>query len=470
MLSLPAFRWSYLIWLLLASLVLLHAGLYNGFPLVTSDTGTYLNSALHLTVPDDRPLTYGLFARAAGLGFSLWFVIFFQCLVLGGLLLRYVREFAPRLTHPAARLAVLTLGVCATGVSWFSSQLMPDIFTPIGLLALALVLLGRTRSLAERAAWLALTLLAGMMHTSNLLTFSLVVIAVGLGAWRGRWFAHGLLRKRDWQLATAVVLAGWLALPTLHLAFGGGFTLSRASPAFLMARLSESGVLERFMDRECATGNYAICAYRSKLPNDAISFMWDANSPLNQAGGWNATREEYQRIIVKIARSPRYYPYLASETAQAMLRQLTHVGLGDGLTPFREDTNPYWKVGEYNTYELKEYLSSLQNRNQLTFFPSLNERVYLAYVLALVAGLLGLGSAAVRRRVGAPTGLLFTVLGAGIAANALVTGALANVLDRLQARTAWLLPFMVLVLAVELLLALRETRRAAAPATAFTPD
>lgn len=446
-------RWSSLLWLLLASLVLLHAGLYNGFPLVTSDTGTYLNSALHLTVADDRPITYSLFVRAAGLGFSLWLVVFFQCLLLGGLLLRCIREFAPRLRHPAAQLALLTLGVWATGVSWFSSQLMPDIFTAIGLLTLALVLLGRARTAAERAAWLALTLAAELMHSANLLTFTLVALAVGTGAWRAGWFGPGLLRRADWRWATTVVLAGWLALPTLHLAFGGGFTVSRASPAFLMARLSEAGVLERFLDRECATSSYDLCKYRDKLPDDAMIFMWDPNSPLYQAGGWNATHDEYQRIIGQILRSPRYYPQLASEAAQSTLRQLTHVGVGDGLMPFRENTNPYWKVGEYNRPELKEYMSSLQNRNALPFFNSLNERVYLSYVLALLAGLAGLSSPTARRTLGTPAALLLTVLGTGVVANAFVTGALANVLDRLQARVAWLLPFVVLVLAAELLLA-----------------
>jgi len=79
-----------LLWLLLGSLVLLYGGLYNGFPLVTYDTGTYLGSGMSGVVPDDRPITYGLFTRLAGLNFSLWFVIFFQCLVLAELLLRYL--------------------------------------------------------------------------------------------------------------------------------------------------------------------------------------------------------------------------------------------------------------------------------------------------------------------------------------------------------------------------------------------
>ena len=457
-------------WVLLASLVLLYAGLYNGFPLVTSDSGTYLASARFLTVPYDRPVTYGLFIRAASLdGVSLWFVIFAQCLLLGGLLMRYIREFAPRLAHPAARLALLAAAVWGTGASWFSCQLMPDVFTPIGLLALGLVVLGRCRSGWERAAWLAVALGSGMMHSSNLLTFSVVVVAMGVMGWRGRWFGARRLRARHWALATAAVLAGWAALPALHAALGGGFTVARASPAFLMARLSESGVLERFLDRECdGYYSYTLCTYRNQLPDNAMQFMWDPKSPMHLAGGMEATRDEYRHVIGLILRSPRYYPALASAAVQATLRQLTHVGLGDGLFAYRENTSPYWRMGDY-PFERKAYMSSLQNRGELSF-GALNERVGLAYLLAVVAGLAGLGSAAVRRRLGPGAAFWLVLLGTGLVANAFVTGALANVLDRLQARVAWLLPFAVLVLAAELLLGIwAEWRARPAPLEPAAP-
>lgn len=446
--------WPGLLWVLLATLVLLHAGLYNGFPLVTSDSGTYLASARFLTVPDDRPVTYGLFIRAASLdGVSLWGVIFAQCLLLGGLLLRYVQEFAPRVAHPAARLALVVAAVWGTGASWFSCQLMPDVFTAIGLLALGLVLLGRGRGALDRAAWAAVAFGAGLMHSSNLLTFSLVAVGLGLVLWRRRWFGpgpagQGRRRVRAWALGTAVALAGWGALPALHAALGGGFTLTRASPAFLMARLSESGVLERFLDRECGGYySYTLCTYRDKLPNDAMGFMWSPGSPMHLAGGMEATRDEYRRIIGLVLRSPRYYPALAAAAVQATLRQLTHVYVGDGLFPYRENSSPYWRMGDY-PYERKAYMASLQNRGELSF-GALNERVGLTYALAVAAALAGLGSGAVRRRLGPGAALLLALVGAGLVANAFVTGALANVLDRLQARVAWLLPFAVLVLATE---------------------
>jgi hypothetical protein len=442
-------------WPLLAGLVLLYAALYNGFPLVTSDTGTYLVSALDLTVPIDRPVTYGLFIRATSLwGWSLWGVAFAQCLLLGGLLLRYIREFAPRLVHPAGRLALLVLAVWATGVSWFSSQLMPDIFTAIGVLALGLVLLGRCRSGWERAGWLAVTFLAELVHSSNLLTFNIIVLSMGLVAWRVPMAGVAQLGTRRWTLALAVTLAGWVALPTLHAALGGGFTIVRASPAFLMARLSESGVLERFLDRECnGPNNYSLCKYRSKLPDDAMGFMWQSDTPMQLAGGMEATCDEYRRIIGLVLRSPRYYPALAWTAVQATLRQLTHVGLGDGLGPYRENTAPFWPMRSY-PYELKAYMSSMQNHGQLGF-GGLNERAGLAYLLAVVAGLSGLASRAVWRWLGPGAASWLVLVGTALVANAFATGAVANVYDRLQSRVAWLLPFAVLVLLAEVLLGLR---------------
>lgn len=450
-------------WLLLGGLLLIGAGLYNGFPLVTSDSGTYLNSALLYTVPDDRPITYGLFVRFTSLRLTLWLVIFVQGVLLAGLLLRCVAEFVPRLQSNMSRFLVVGFTIWATGVSWYCSQLMPDIFTAIGLLSLCLLLLGRFRSPGGQLLLLLILALATLMHNSHLLINTLVVVGFGLVAYQQRLFARGLVRRAHWLATTGVVLSSWLLLPTIQAGFGGGFTLSRASPAFLMARLCETGILEQYLDRNCGTYNgFKLCAYRDKLPNDAIAFMWDENSPFNQTGGLKENLSEYQQIVRDVLTSPRYYPLLISESIQATLRQLTHIGYGDGLTPYRENTNPYWKVQVLVAYELKEYMSSLQNRNSLSF-TTLNDRVYGLQWLSLL--LLALfvrratkpdASASTKHLL-----LLLVVVGLGMIANAFVTGALANVLDRLQSRVAWLVPFVAILVAVqEGPLLLQEARRA----------
>ena len=444
-------RFRSLLWLLLGSLVLLYGGLYNGFPIVTYDTGTYLGSGLDLVVPDDRPIAYGLFTRLASLHFSLWFVIFFQCLLLAGLLLRYLAVYVPRARHPATRLALLLAFVWATGLSWISCELMADVFTPIGLLALGLVLLGHARGAGERAGLLLLTLVSALMHSSNVLTFSLVVGGFGALAGARGWFRRGWLRAAYWRQSLAVVLAVWLVLPGLHAAFGGGFAISRAAPAFLMGRLAETGILEQYLARNCddPQANF-LCAYRDSLPDTASEFVWSPNSPLNKTGGWNAHLAEYRHIIGQVLASPRYYPYLAAEAGQATLRQLTHALHGSGAPPACGiDTPPWSQVRRFNHgYELKEYMASLQNQKLLDF-TALNERLPWVYLLALVALLAGLARPEIRQRVGPHGVLLLVLVGLMLVANAFVTGNLANVLDRLQVRVGWLLPFAALLLAAQ---------------------
>jgi hypothetical protein len=438
-------------WLLLGSLLCLSAALYNGFPLVTSDSGAYLNAAVNQEVPSDRPITYGLFMLVTSLRFSYWLIIWAQSLLLAALLLRCVVEFVPWLRSWPLRLALIGVLAWATGFSWYCSQLMPDIFTPIGLLALGLLVLGRFRSGLEQGLLLALLLLSSIMHSSNLLSFSLTTIGFGLVAWQQRLFARQLLKRAHWLAATAAVLAGWVALPALHASFGGGFVITRAAPVFLMGRLVEAGIIDVYLADHCDDADATfLCAYRDRLPNDAIGFLWGQDSPYQLTGGLEANLVGYRRIVRTIFTSPRYYPRLAAMAGQSTLRQLTHVAHGDGLWAYRENTSPYWRIPDLAPYEMKPYLSSLQNHNSL-HFEDLNERAYKAQLLAILVVLAAAatGSRSYLAGHAIPARLLLALWSIGLVANAFAAGALANVLDRLQGRVAWLLPFGALLLLAE---------------------
>ena len=65
----------------IGTLILSVIGLYNGYPLVYSDTGTYIYSGYDKFIPFDRPITYGLFLKFFSFDCSTWFVIIFQNLI-----------------------------------------------------------------------------------------------------------------------------------------------------------------------------------------------------------------------------------------------------------------------------------------------------------------------------------------------------------------------------------------------------
>jgi hypothetical protein len=64
------------------------AAFYNGYPLLYSDTSTYLASGFELQTPVDRPITNGIFLRIFSLnGLTLFAAAFFQSLLLSCLIL-----------------------------------------------------------------------------------------------------------------------------------------------------------------------------------------------------------------------------------------------------------------------------------------------------------------------------------------------------------------------------------------------
>ena len=77
----------------IGTLILSLIGLYNGYPLVYSDTGVYIASGLKEFVPVDRPIGYGLFIKLFSFNYSLWLVVAFQNLITAFVLYELLKTF-----------------------------------------------------------------------------------------------------------------------------------------------------------------------------------------------------------------------------------------------------------------------------------------------------------------------------------------------------------------------------------------
>ena len=110
---------------------LLIPAFYNGYPLVYSDTGSYMFGGMDLVLPKDRPIMYGLFIHFFSLNFSLWMVICAQALIVFFVLWQVFKLAAN--SPVSKRFFILSMALLSwfTGLGWYTSQLMPDIFTII---------------------------------------------------------------------------------------------------------------------------------------------------------------------------------------------------------------------------------------------------------------------------------------------------------------------------------------------------
>src|ERR1700733_8951933 len=163
---------------LLAAPLLLWPAVWNGYPLVFADTGPYLRQAIHHYAGWDRPIFYSLFMFPLHATVTVWPVVIVQALIAA-----YILHLLCRVLLPALPTGVFVAGVAVLSLStwlpWLVSELMPDLFTPLLVLLLAVLVWSPER--VCRAEQLLLVPLAAFMIASQLSSLPMAcILLVGL--------------------------------------------------------------------------------------------------------------------------------------------------------------------------------------------------------------------------------------------------------------------------------------------------
>lgn len=424
--------------ILLAGFALCYLGFINGFPLLFPDTGTYLRSGFENEVPIDRPIFYGLFARHVSLHETLWLVILVQGIMLSALIYRLYRIYLP----PARRKPIFLITIAAltvtTGVSYYVSMVIPDIFTAILFLSGFILLFDATLRWWSKVGTAILFVASLMFHLSHipilLGTMAIVGILVLIARWKKRP-VH--IRPRPAILIASLTLGTLLLIPTLNWLFGSDFALSRGSQTFTMARLNQIGVLKQFLKEACPHPDYRICAYKDNLPWD---LLWEPNSPLALEGGWEATRPEYQQIVSEIMRQPQYLKTYFRFMIEDGSIQLFSIEM-EPLVPVLYESPVFPVLHQYFRTSVRSSISSRQTNHKLNFSRQ-NSMQDVLYVLswAVIVAFLFVKTWAARL----PKSLwwLLCLLAIYGVLNAFISAGMSCVSPRYMGRIAWMYPMV----------------------------
>jgi hypothetical protein len=427
----------------LGTLLIMLPTIVNGFPLVFSDTGTYLLSAFEGVVPADRPYWYGGFIKCASLNGSwLMGVVVVQALLCSLYARAVMRTVLPRSEEWRTLLVFCAIAGPFTGLGWYAGQLMPDILTPIGAMAMFLLLTGE-RSWMERIAHVLVITLCAWCHSSNLLILPITgacVIAVVAGRSWTKWRSP-LAR---WSIA---VLCAWGGLYFANGIIDGKPYLSRGSHVFLMGRLIDTGMLEPLLLEECPTHHWRICEHVDSLPETGRQFLWWDSSPLHEMGGWDATREEYGEITRASFATPGRLWWHAKASLASTGEQLIawHLGYEIESKWYRDPGSPPATViAKHLPHELTAFHGAMQQggRGELSLrWPNIGYRIVLSLSLLVLAGW-----AWKRSRPGRKEEVPLVVMClATVLVGAWVCASLSEVDARYLARVSWLLPMAAAV-------------------------
>lgn len=437
----------------IGTLILSVVGLFNGYPLVYSDTGTYIYSGFNYFIPKDRPVSYGLFLKFFSLSYSAWFVILIQNLLTAFVLFELINLLIGK-NHNFKRIyfGILMFLVLFTGIGWYSNQLMPDFFAPLTFLTIFILLKTKNILSFGNIVLIFILIFSLITHFSHLLIGTTIITGIAFF----KLFISKRLKRISFQRIfsiAAIVFSGWLILPAVNYIVEKQFILSKGSHVFLMAHLNDTGILKKFLDENSNNEEFSDCKiynYKDELPVDLASFIWGPQSIVSKTGGWEDSKEEYNKIIYATLKRPKYLFLNFYKSITYGFVQLTRNGIGQGLSAYNEGSAPYGQINWRFNHEINNYLNSKQNKwDGVNLSFKLINFVQLAVIILSLFILILLFTSSVFLHINfsAVFFLIFTL--AAIAINAFITAGLNSPCERFQARVIWLLPLALILLIMQ---------------------
>ena len=309
---------------------------------------------------------------------------------------------------------------CAlTGAPFVASLASPDVWAGVLLLSW-LVLHAHGRALAPPArAFVALCIVfAVASHASHVA----LALALALGS-----ASLALLRRRGlgpalW--AGGAVAAGVAATVATGVIGFGEVSVAPKRYPITLARSVADGPGLWHLQEHCETYRYAVCeVFPEGPPTDVGDFLWNEGGLRERASPEQMDRVRAEEAVI-VARAAREYPFAqARQLAANSWRQFWMTGIGASPGGLTVGTDAPGRVGPRG--------------DRWEAVPALLAPVHAAAFWASLgaAALVFIGPA--RRSPAAPLMLLALL---GLAANAVVCGALSVPASRYQARVAWVLP------------------------------
>lgn len=421
------------------ALLLLWTPLLNGFPLIYSDSGTYIFSGAFMYVPPDRSIGYGIFLYRINLLRSLWGVIILQALGTSYLTFRVadlLLKPMPGVLRAGLAFAIVALTALTTTVSTFVGFISPDVFTSWLFLGGVLFLVSPRRF--DRVLASALLGISIWAHNSHL---ALAVGMLALPALGAIFLPRARTSWRRVLALGAVVAVTLVGIVAVNFYLRAGITLSRGGMTILLNRFVASGILARTLDTFCGETQWILCAHQERLREPHAQpdwFLWDADSPIAQVG-WDKNEAEQRDLIAHALQCCA--AYIVFESANESWKQFWLAQSATHIVALGDEWNVVQAIRRLYPNEARALDASVQQsrkRPMVTLLPieeATSQLVFLALFLILFARVVYTQKNALALTMGAV--LVLLVL------NAVLVGTLNGAWGRYQARIIWLVPYCV---------------------------
>jgi hypothetical protein len=419
-------------------LMLLAPALWNGYPLLQSDTGGYLARWYEGYLVPSRSTVFGLYLHY-GEPTYFWLNLAIQALATMWTLQMTLRVFG--LAKPWRLFSLCLALSLTTALPWLAGMLLTDIFAGLSVLSLFLIVFyGDEISGVEKAALFVLTAFAAASHSATMA----VLLGLCCVGWMVRPFLRGRIAATSLAQGTLTISTGAVMLLLANFALSGQVTWTPGGYAIAFARMLQDGIVTRYLQDHCPEQHFKLCPYRDNLPETADDFLWSHETVFNKLGRFPGMNDEMGYIAVHALAE---YPLWQAEAAlMAMGEQMLKVATGENTDP---PTTPHTNgiIRRYLPEQLKLMNAARQQTGFITFGPI--NLIHVPVALISTALVLAILIAAVfRRRMDGVTLLMATVFLA-VLGNAFICGVISGPHDRYGSRLVWITTCTLMIAAMK---------------------
>lgn len=366
-----------------------------------------------------------------------------QALIVSALLI-FCGQIALRIgavRRPSRLLAALAALVLLSPLPFYTSMLMPDVYSGVMILMLAVAICYWPRlTRTEKAVLLLGSGIFASFHTTHLL---IAVIMGVLGV------VLGLARKlspRPLLLILPVIAVAMMASAAFTYAVTASLHDKPISPPFLSARLTAAGPGLALLKSDCArdADAWALCPYRDRIPAYSDDFLWREGLVFQHADGARQRRmasEDKRFALAVLTFDPAG---VIAETTSSSLAQLVSFDLKN----FNYSLDRTFNLqNKYPDSVAAQIAATRAAQGRMVTGPTLAATIA---VTALSLGVLALWAVRIfsSRHRRASTEMQFVaLLVLSVFGNAAVCGGLSGPHARYQMRLIWLLPVAAIAFA-----------------------
>ena len=419
-------------------LMLLAPALWNGYPLLQSDTGGYLARWYEGYLVPSRSTVFGLYLHYGEASYF-WLNLASQALATMWVLQVTLRVFG--LTRPWQLFSLCLVLSLTTALPWLTSMLLTDIFAGLSVLSLfVLVVYGDKISGIEKAALFILTAFAAASHSATMA----VLLGLCIVGWMARPFMREKIATASLALGTLTIAAGAIMLLSANFALSGQVAWTPGGSAIAFGRMLQDGIVPRYLQDHCAEQHFKLCPYRDELPETADDFLWSRESVFNKLGRFPGMGDEMGYIAMHALAE---YPLWQLKAALiATGDQMLEVATGENTDP-PTTVHTYGIIKRYVPDNIKLMNAARQQTGFITFGPINLIHVPVALISTALI-LIMLIAALFRRRSDGVTLLLGTVFLAMLG-NAVICGVISGPHDRYGSRLVWITTCTLMIAAIK---------------------